>query len=235
MEEERFNMSRDNIPEFARQRQRSLGNFNGIDPARTAAVVLDLQNFFLDSAQPMAAVGGVDMIPRVNAVTETLRSAGGVVVWTQHSFAEVANDSRRRRRLPPFAPLMEELHNKLQPGRSEFDLHPDLQVAPEDLVIAKWTPSAFHPYALTDLDERLSNRGVETVIVMGVITNGCCDCTARDAYQLNYRVIFVADANAALTEVEHDAALISLSALFAEVMDAKELVKIIEKRKSQGT
>jgi ureidoacrylate peracid hydrolase len=161
-------------------------------------------------------------------VTAALRSAGGLVVWTQQSFEAVPGDPRRRQRDDSPEPMMRQLRERLQPGQRSFELHPALQVAAQDLVISKQRPSAFHPYALTDLEETLSARGIETVIIMGVVTNGCCETTARDAYQLNYRVLFVTDANAAQTDEEHNASLLNLATYFADVLDASETVRLIE-------
>ncbi len=47
-----------------------------------------------------------------------------------------------------------------------------------------------------DLDDFLRARGIDTLIITGTLTSICCRSTARDAMQLNYRVIFPADANA---------------------------------------
>jgi len=216
------------LPASTLERSRSLRPSGPIDPKRTAAIVIDLQNFFLEPGQPMANPHGLDIIDNVNAVTAALRRGGGLVVFTQQSFAPVENDTRRRAPRTPPAPMMRDLMDKLKPGDPSFDLHARVAVAPQDLVITKRRPSAFHPYALTDLEETLSARGIETVIIMGVVTNGCCECTARDAYQLNYRVVFVSDANATFTDEEHNAALFNLALLFADVRDAASAVALIE-------
>ena len=73
----------------------------------------------------------------------------------------------------------------------------------------------------------LQDRGIDTLIVTGTVTNCCCESTARDAMQLNYKVIFVSDGNAALSDAEHNATLNNMCALFADVMSTEEVVSAL--------
>jgi ureidoacrylate peracid hydrolase len=57
----------------------------------------------------------------------------------------------------------------------------------------------------------------------------CCESTARDAMQMNYKVIFLADGNAAFTDAEHNATLNNMAGLFADVMTTEEVVAALDK------
>jgi ureidoacrylate peracid hydrolase len=70
----------------------------------------------------------------------------------------------------------------------------------------------------------LQERGIDTLIITGTATNVCCESTARDAMQMNYKVIFVSDGNAAMTDAEHNATLNNMLNLFADVMSTEEVV-----------
>src|SRR5262245_61938363 len=113
-------MHASHIPAFVLERSRSLRASGPVDPARTAALVIDLQNFFLEPGEPMANPHALDILDNVNAVTAALRRAGGLVVFTQQSFSPVENDTRRRSPKGPTSPLMRELIERLQPGRRSF-------------------------------------------------------------------------------------------------------------------
>jgi nicotinamidase-related amidase len=63
----------------------------------------------------------------------------------------------------------------------------------EDIIIDKNRYSAFWR---TGLDEFLRSKNVEDVVIAGVLTNCCCETTARDAFMRDYRVFFVSDATA---------------------------------------
>ena len=60
-------------------------------------------------------------------------------------------------------------------------------------MVEKHRPSAFFE---RELDTILRERGIRTVVVTGVATNGCCYATALDANFRGYRVVFVSDATA---------------------------------------
>jgi len=66
-----------------------------------------------------------------------------------------------------------------------------------------------------------------TLIITGTLTNCCCESTARDAMQMNYKIIFVSDANAALTDAAHNATLENMAMLFADVMTTGEVLTAI--------
>ena len=104
-----------------------------------------------------------------------------------------------------------------------FALWPGLDVKPDDLIVDKTRFGAFVPGS-SELHEILQARGIDTLIITGTATNVCCESTARDAMQMNYKVIFVADGNATNTDAEHNATLNNMAALFADVMTTQELV-----------
>ena len=64
--------------------------FEKIDPARTALVVVDLQNGFMAPGQPAEMPVARAIVPNVNRLAEATRKAGGAVVW-------IKNIRRRRR------------------------------------------------------------------------------------------------------------------------------------------
>jgi nicotinamidase-related amidase len=54
-------------------------------------------------------------------------------------------------------------------------------------------------------------------VVSGLMTNMCCESTARDAYYRDYRVFFPADGTGSISEEMHLASLLSLAFGFAYV------------------
>ena len=105
---------------------------------------------------------------------------------------------------------------------------------PSDWIVDKTRFSAFVPGAC-DLHERLRSAGIDTLIITGTLTNCCCESTARDAMQRDYRVIFVSDGNGALTDAEHNATLVNMVTLFADVMTTDEVVACATAAPSHAT
>jgi nicotinamidase-related amidase len=102
-----------------------------------------------------------------------------------------------------------------------------MEVAPEDLVLDKYRYSAFLCPAGA-LRAALEARGIDMILIAGTLTNVCCESTARDGNMLGYRVIVASDAMAAVTDAEHNAALLNLRLNFADVRRASEICAVLE-------
>jgi len=101
-----------------------------------------------------------------------------------------------------------------------FDVHAD------DLLVEKSAASAFFP-GRCELPELLEERGIDTVLITGTVSNVCCESSARDASTLGYRVIMVADANAARRDQDHNATLYTIYRTFGDVRPTAELLELI--------
>jgi ureidoacrylate peracid hydrolase len=99
----------------------------------------------------------------------------------------------------------------------------DLDVRSEDLRVEKTRYSAFIQGS-SPLDGELRRRGVDTLVVVGTLTNVCCEATVRDAMMLNYRAVLVSDANAALSDEEHNMALANTLTTFGDVFTTDEVI-----------
>jgi ureidoacrylate peracid hydrolase len=207
------------LPSAAVERGRMMGLDKPIDPATTAVIAIDFQNFFVAEGEPMGTAHARDALVNANRVNAVVRASGGLVVLTQHSFGPVGE-------IAPDEPLEP---GALLPGSPSYDLHPDLLVSPGDVLLVKRSSSPLHPLADTGLKDILRTRGIETVIVTGLASNGCCDCLARDAFQHGFNVVFVSDASAAMTDEEHNATLLNLAIYYANVLDTSAVEAALAK------
>jgi isochorismate hydrolase len=89
-------------------------------------------------------------------------------------------------------------------------------------ILVKHTYSAFHG---TNLHENLQHSHIENLYIAGVLTNLCCETTARDAFLRNYNVFFVADATATYREDMHIATLLNLAHGFARIVFTGDIVE----------
>ncbi|MDD1741991.1 MAG: cysteine hydrolase [Methanotrichaceae archaeon] len=69
-------------------------------------------------------------------------------------------------------------------GSPEWELLEALPVSKEDIIIDKNRYSAFWG---TGLDDLLRSKNVEEIVIAGVLTNCCCETTARDAFMRDYK------------------------------------------------
>lgn len=117
-------------------------------------------------------------------------------------------------------------HPQDRPGTPGHALWKGIRAEPGDIRVVKNRPSAFIQGS-SDLDARLRARGIDTLIITGTLTNACCEASARDAAALNYKVIFVGDATATRSDVEHNAALINVMQFVADLWMTDDLIGLI--------
>ncbi len=76
--------------------------------------------------------------------------------------------------------------------------------------------------------ERLQRlRGVDMALVVGTVTNVCCECTVRDAAMRNFKTIMISDANASRNDTEHNATLSIFLQAFGGVISTDEAIELI--------
>lgn len=211
------------IPESAvagaMQQRGKLNRFDEIVGPKTALVVIDLQNVFMLPGMPVEVPTAREIVPNVNRLAGAVRKAGGKVVWVQMTLNDqeeswsvfFQGDSRRA------------AFKDLQRGSHGQALHRDLDVKPEDILLEKRRYSAFIQGS-SDIDRVLRERGIDTVVIVGTLTNVCCESSARDAMMLNYKLVFVSDANAAVTDAEHNATLGTILRVFGDVATTDEAI-----------
>lgn len=218
----------DHVKERVINRQGRLHAIEALDPARTALIVVDMQNYFMADGQLGCCPVARDIVPNVNRLARTMRETGGHVVWIRNAAPQetlkswanlhaLYSDENRETRIAG-----------LTAGSEGHALWGELDVDPQDLCVEKTRYSAFIRGA-SDIEAQLRDRNIDTVIVTGVATNVCCESTARDAMMLGFRTIMVSDANAAPSDEEHNGTLISFMLFFGDVQDTDEIVAKLTK------
>jgi ureidoacrylate peracid hydrolase len=202
--------------------------FDLVDVSRVAHLVIDMQAGFVKEGAVAEVPQARTIVDNINAISRAVRIGGGLNVFLRFTYdpAEAMSWSTWYRTFL-HSELAKTITAAFTAGRPEHELWEQIETAPEDLIINKTRFSAFTP-GTCSLDAILKDRGIDTVIVTGTLTNCCSEATARDAHQLNYKVIFVADGNATITDEEHQATLGSLYVAFSDVMPAKSVLNLVE-------
>ncbi|KAG8498221.1 hypothetical protein CXB51_006661 [Gossypium anomalum] len=174
------------------------------NPKTTALLVIDMQNYFASMAKPILS----------NAITtiNLCREASIPIFFTRHCHKSPAD----------YGMLGEWWDNDLIfDGTVDSELIPEIgRLSKPDEVVEKNTYSAFEN---TRLHEMLVEKKVEEVIITGVMTNLCCETTARAAFVKGYRVFFSTDATAPSDSEMYEATLKNMAYGFAYLVDCKRL------------
>ena len=204
--------------------------FQRLDAAKTALLVIDMQNTFCMPGAPGEVPAARGIVPNINRLAARLRAMRVPVVWVLHAntlnaghsdwevfFNHVVRNPEVRRRMA----------ESLAPERQE--VWQDLERDAADIVVVKNRYSALAHGAST-LERVLRNLGVDTVLVAGTKTNVCCDSTARDAMMLDFKSVLLSDCCAALSDDEHLASLETFIQQFGDVMSADEVLDRLQSK-----
>jgi len=174
------------------------------DPERAALLLIDMQEYFRGIAAPV--------LPALQRLLGAWREFAAPVVYTQHGHEDPANDGGM---------LFEWWDDHILVNSPEWDLLPEIGPAEGDPVFAKKRYSAFHG---TGLEDHLRERGVRELVIAGVMTNLCCETTARDAFVRDFRVFFLTDGTATADRAMHEASLRNLAYGFATLLKCDDVI-----------
>ena len=167
--------------------------------ARTALIVVDVQNAFADPAGSLSVGGGQAIIPIVNSEIAAVRGAGGLAVYTQDWHPEHTPHFARDGGIWP-------VHCVAGTWGAEF--HPRLVVDGPVIRKGRNGEDGYSGFMMrdpltemtvpTELEGVLVERGVERVVVAGLATDYCVRATALDAVRLGFGTSLLLDAIAAV-------------------------------------
>lgn len=204
-----------------------------LDARRTALLVVDMQNGFVQPGAPLEVPMARAQIPTIRGLLEFCRSRGVPVIFTAFCLAPNfrypfywAMARQRGLHLEPPTSLFAE-------GRPETAIVTELAPRPDEPVIRKCGYDAF---AHTELECVLRGQGVTDVVITGTVVNWCVDSTVRGAFHRYYNVVVVADAVSgydhagATGEQWRQMELDLFAEAFGRVLTAEQVMKELEAR-----
>ena len=185
-----------------------------LDPAKTALVLIDLQNGIVSA--PAVPHSSADVIANARLLAEAFRKQGGTVVFVRVDMANFLN-------LPVDIPARDPRAPALPPSASE--LVPDAGFTSGDLLITKRHWGAF---AGTELEQSLRKRGIDTVVLGGISTNIGVESTARQGTGLGFAFVIVEDACSARDADAHRYSFDKIFPRLGRVRKTQEVVAALK-------
>jgi ureidoacrylate peracid hydrolase len=205
--------------------------FDTLDPKKTVNVVIDMQNMFCEPGAPAEVAESRSVCGNINRLNEELRRLGGKVVWITSAATSDGTGSEWAMFVDNFvaADVRAKTVDYMKPGGHGQKLWRELETGERDMHITKNRYSCFTPGS-SSLERVLRSYKIENVLITGTKTNICCESTARDAMQLDYKTVMVSDGCAALSDEEHRAALENVIQQFGDVMTTDEVIAVMRKK-----
>src|SRR5438128_8279231 len=223
-----------------------------VDPARTAVIVVDMENDFAAKGG-MFDRAGADISGAQKAIAPTAkvlaaaRQAGMKIIYLKMGYRPDlsdlgAPDSVNRTRHLKFgvgqkirAPDGRESRILIR-DTWDTDIVPELKPQASDIVIYKTRFSGFYQ---TDLDATLKKFGIKYLIFTGVTTSICVESTVRDAMFRDYLCVLLRDCMSEpighdLPRTNHEASLLNAETLFGWVSDSDQFIKALAAKTPQA-
>jgi len=163
---------------------------------RAALLVLDMQEYFLHEGSHAFIPSAPAILPNLQRLISDFNAHNRPVIFTRH--VNTDEDAHMMSRW---------WRDLIRADSPDSAISASLDIS-KGIVIQKAQYDAFYN---TPLEETLRGRGVEQVIVTGVMTHLCCETTARSAFVRGFEVFFCADGTATYTKELHRSTLLNLS------------------------
>jgi len=196
------------------------------NPARTALMLVDLQNDFLHADGAYGRAGqnsdAIAALPaRLAPLAQAMRTAGGWVVSTHFTLVPgKAGEPFIADHLKALRPFLAK--GDFSPGGWGHALVDALQ--PADLSIEKVAYSAFYQ---SRLEFALNRAGIDTLIFSGIVTQGGVASTLRDAHVRDLSTIVLSDGCASFRGEVHENAIKDLGTI-STVMTVAEALEWVQ-------
>ena len=198
--------------DFERQSFQRLYRWN---MAKTALLIVDCQNVF----QQMITTA----IPHIQKLHSFCEGSSRPVIFTQHGHT-------KEDLTPPFKNQLVRRwgpDGSIHKGSKEWELIPGIKELVKDSpIVAKNTYDAFINTTLSTL---LEERGIDRLVVCGVMTDCCCDTSARSAFNRGYETWLVSDACGSANKKQHEAGLNGFDFACDGVMTTAEAISKLQK------
>jgi nicotinamidase-related amidase len=180
---------------------------------QSCLLVIDMQRYFVDPKGAAFLPGAQAVLGNVQRLIRAFRAAGRPVIYTRHVHHPDRLDA---------GIMAQWWGDMIMEGTPDSEIYHALAPLENEKVVTKHRYSAFYN---TDLELILRVLKTEDLALCGVMTNLCCESTARDAFHRDFRVFFHADATATDTEEMHMASLLNLSFGFSFVTTADRTIR----------
>ncbi|MBN1216075.1 MAG: cysteine hydrolase [Candidatus Lokiarchaeota archaeon] len=182
--------------------------------SKAALLVIDMQNYFLDASSHAYLPTGELIINSINSVISYFQANNRPVIFTRYGIDDTI--------------IVKSSKMKEWWGRNELhfsdplsEIHPLLKVNNSNII----KKSTYDSFIGTDLQDILENLNIEHIVITGVITQLCCETTARSAFCRDFFVWMVIDCIASQNEELHLSSLKAATHGFATPITSDNIIK----------
>ncbi len=185
---------------------------------KTALLIIDCQVFFAEMIEVA--------LPKIKMLHEYFAESSRIVIFTQHGHTK--DDL-----IPPITNQIvrnDGPENTVMVDTPRWQLHADIVVMAKDATIVK--KNTYDAFLDTRLYPMLRAKGIQRVLIAGVMSDVCCNSTARSAFDRGFETWFVSDACYSENEEQHERAVKDMKIVISRVHTAAEALAMLMEEKA---
>lgn len=180
-----------------------------------------MQNFFI----PMTT----NALPNIKRLVKHFKSNSLPILFTQHGHSPDELSGKKLNQLV----LKWGVSGSIAQESDDWQFQDDLKEYLTSSEMGEWpkviAKNTYDAFINTNLQQALDEAKIERVVVCGVMTDCCCDTTARSAFNRGYETWLVSDACGSANKTQHQAGLRGFSFAFGEVPSTEEAISSLKK------
>ncbi|MFH2054613.1 MAG: isochorismatase family protein [bacterium] len=184
-----------------------------LDMSKAALLVIDMQNQFAHPDGEIYLNESRHLVKRIVRLCNLFREQQRPVIYTRHQHAADNSD------LGMMDTWWSGSH--IFAGSWNSEIIEKLTPQATDIMISKNRYSAFLG---TNLEQMLKEHAVSELVITGVMTNLCCETTAREAFMRDYAVYFCLDGTTTISEEMARGTIQNLAYGFAYIVTAAQIL-----------
>jgi bifunctional isochorismate lyase/aryl carrier protein len=181
-----------------------------LDKNKCALLVIDMQKYFIDAVSDACVPSARNLVHKITNLIDAFTTHKRLIIFTRHIDSEGSLMRRwwqdNIREDDPMSQIIKKFDTK------------------NGIVIVK---DQYDAFLNTNLEDILRKNDIQQVIISGVLTNLCCETTARSAFMKGFEVYFVTDGTATYKKEMHEATLLNLAYGFAILVTVDEVIKVL--------
>jgi nicotinamidase-related amidase len=175
-------------------------------------LVIDMQRHFCSKQGNMYVPNAAGLIDRLNQLIETFRAEKRPVIFTRHI------DALDKDNL-----MMRWWGHAIYEDDPMSEVIDAFNASPSEII----KKTQYDAFLNTDLEQRLQEFEISQLVITGVLTNICCESTARSAFMRGYEVYFCTDGTATYKKEMQEGTLVNLGYGFATLMTVSDVIKTV--------
>ena len=167
----------ENLSKWMKEVRHFYRNPGKISNRETALLIIDMEKYFASPSGKAYLPATKDIIPNIKKLLDFFRENNLLIIYTAHQHCRIEEDGGM---------LAKWWGAYIEGNSKEAEICNELRPKGER-ILKKRRYSAFYQ---TELELVLRGRAIKNLIITGVMTNLCCETTARDAFMRDFQVFF---------------------------------------------